>query len=135
MKKFVAVLGVVAAIVTILGFLLQIWPSPNPKINVLVEDRAIGILVIRAVTDEGSPIANGQVSIRPQKGSSYDISTNTNSRGELEIRAESLIGTDGPEEWRPDSRFITEAGAIPIYVSVSKNGYEPGEIVASIDVR
>lgn len=138
MKKFLSLLAAAAAVATIMSLALQIWPEPDPRINVLVEERRVGALVIKAVTDDGNPIAAGQVQIRPQKGASQSIHTQTNSEGELEIRAEELMSyypDDGPEAWLPDGEAIHEHGVMPVYVTVSKPGYATGEMLASIDVR
>ena len=123
---------------TIISLALQIWPEPDPRINVLVEERRVGALLIKAVSDEGNPIVAGSVRIRPGTGSDQSIWTHTNSAGELEITVDWLIssfGDDPPEEWRPDSETIREHGVIPVYVQVSKEGYTSGDRLASIDVR
>lgn len=138
MKKVLSILAAIAAIATIISVAIQIWPEPEPRINVLVEERRVGALLIKAITDEGNPIVAGSVKIRPGTGSRYSINTNTNSAGELEIRTDELMSyyrDDGPEEWQPNSETIREHGVMPVYIEVSKEGYASGEILASIDVR
>ena len=138
MKKVLSILAAIAAVATIISLVIQIWPEPEPRINVLVEERRVGALVIKAATDEGNPIVAGTVRIRPGTGSTQTISTQTNSAGELEITVDWLMssfGDDPPEEWLPDSETIREYGVIPVYVEVSKEGYTSGDRLASIDVR
>lgn len=138
MKKVLSILAAIAALATIISLVIQIWPEPEPRINVLVEERRVGALVIKAATDEGNPIVAGSVQIRPGTGSDQTISTHTNSKGELEITVDwlrSSFGDDPPEEWLPDSETARKYGVIPVYVEVSKEGYTSGDMLASIDVR